>query len=368
MDRAIKAWLRQSERDTNESDSAALKKLQKSYVVYGCMALLPCEAIDTLHQSHHSLDDLYRLIAKELKTTHIATSRPIPLHQQDGTSENMVRSPINFLPLSGDFAPEPTPNSMLTPIQSDFENAFWTTAKQNGIHQVWAPRYTMFSRGNISEKARLLTLPSVLTAVEDGRRDGRGCAAVDLYAGIGYFTFSYLKAGVSKVLGWDLSPWSVEGLRRGARANKWGAVTATDHEGTGEALEREDVRVLAFCESNERAPGRVEKARQLLPPIRHVNCGLLPTSRGSWGTAVELLDPRLEGWVHVHENFAIDEIEGKAEEVRVEIQSLVDQFEGDVNREGTKWRKVAVEHINRLKSYAPGVIHCVIDIRIRPRT
>ena len=44
----------------------------------------------------------------------------------------------------------------------------------------------------------------------------------DLYAGIGYFAFSYAKAGVGKVLCWEINPWSVDGLRRGAGGKQVG--------------------------------------------------------------------------------------------------------------------------------------------------
>ncbi len=58
----------------------------------------------------------------------------------------------------------------------------------------------------------------------------------------------------------------------------------------------------------------------------------------------------------MHENFAVAEIEQKAEGVRVAFQELVLQN----GRSGT----VKVEHVNRLKSYAPGVMHCVLDLYI----
>jgi len=215
----------------------------------------------------------------------------------------------------------------------------------------------MFSRGNISEKARLITLPSVLSTVE---RDGCGCTAVDLYAGIGYFAFSYAKAGIGKVLCWDLNPWSTEGLRRGAIANKWKTVVVTDGLIREEDASDQETRLIVFNESNLHAGIRVEESRQRLPPIRHVNCGLLPTSRGSWETAVRVLAPSMGGWIHVHENFAVNDIEQKAEEVREAFQKLIDAT-------GRK-QKVEIELIYKVKSYAPGVMHWVIDVYIPPYT
>ncbi|KAK4540491.1 hypothetical protein LTR36_009129 [Oleoguttula mirabilis] len=373
MERATTAWTS----DLGESSGskwvpAFAHKLNRSYVVYGALVLLPSAAYDELDRLgfgtgaiHANLQRLYELIAHHLKVTHIAVTRPIPPRDDEHARENVIRAPRNFTPLYGEFGPATCSSP---PTQEEFDAAFWVTAKQNGIYQTWAPRWTMFSRGNISEKARLLSLPSVLSAVEDGGADGRGCTAVDMYAGIGYFTFSYLKAGVSKMLCWDLNPWSIEGLMRGAVVNKWQAKLVTGSQ-TLDAAVVGQARLLVFNEDNMLALGRVEQARNLVPPIRHVNCGLLPTSSDSWEPAVGVIDPGMGGWIHVHENFAVNEIEQKAEEVRVEIQRLVEQRGQRIGCEDHRHpQSVAIEHINRLKSYAPGVMHCVIDIYIPPRT
>lgn len=331
------------------------------------MVLLPSSAYDELDEQSFTtgnmdpdLQRLYTLISHHLKITHIASTRPIPPQDDDQGKENIIRAPKNFTPLYGDFGPA---TCVDPPTQADFDAAYWVTAKQNGIYQTWAPRWTMFSRGNVSEKARLLTLPTVLSAVDEGVRNGRGCCAVDLYAGIGYFTFSYLRAGVGKVLCWDINPWSCEGLMRGAAANKWTGKRAVD----GKAAEGNwvgETRVMVFNESNVKASQWVREMRDSLPPVRHVNCGLLPTSRDSRQTAVEVLDPSAGGWLHVHENFAVSEITQKAEEVRQQVQHLVDQRTQHASR--AQPRHVEVEQINRLKSYAPGVMHCVIDVYIPP--
>ncbi|WPH04740.1 Hypothetical protein R9X50_00763500 [Acrodontium crateriforme] len=357
MDRAIAAWLPKDQKPSSTTLEFC-KKIQKSYVVYGSMVLLPSTAFQLLNEIEfdNDLAKLYELIAYQLKITHIAYAQPIPPRDENNQTENIIRSPSNFSALYGDFGPT---SCDYPPVQRDFEAAFWTTAKQNGIFQTWAPRWTMFSRGNISEKARILTLSSVLSAVEQGKQDGRGCAAVDLYAGIGYFTFSYLKAGVSQVLGWDLNPWSVEGLRRGATANKWSVEVAEDGQAKFDEAIAAEPRLLACNRSNEEALDKIKKFRQLIPPVRHVNCGLLPSSRGSWPIAVGVLDPEMGGWIHIHENFAATEIDVKAEEVRLTIRNLMHE-NGQVGREPK------IDHINALKSYAPGVIHFVLDIYIPP--
>ncbi|KAF7196593.1 tRNA wybutosine-synthesizing protein 2 [Pseudocercospora fuligena] len=359
MDRAVSAWL--AETGLPADDPSITKRLNKSYTIYGCMLLLPATAFEGPgwealgpHLNDDTYKSLYVQICEHLKVTHIALNKPIPLNNSTEIGdENILRSPTNFTPLHGKFGPT-TCNQ--PPSQSDFEAAFWVTAKQNGIYQIWAPRWTMFSRGNISEKARLLTLPSVLQAVEHGRESERGCAAVDLYAGIGYFAFSYVKAGISKVLCWDLNPWSCEGLRRGARKNKW---TTETFEGDEETLLESEAEFLVFNETNELAPERIERMRSRLPTVRHVNCGMLPSSRASLGLAAKVLDPEMGGWVHVHENFLVEEIEKKAEETRKELEKILKELGREM--------EVELEYVNRLKNYAPGVMHCVLDIAVLPK-
>lgn len=354
MDRALRAWTL----ELGISD-IGISELKLSYTIYGCMLLLGHNAYESRawqhlqqNRSQTDFERLYELLGHHLKVTHIAINKPIPLRNEDESAENVIRSPSNFTPLYGDFGPE---TSSSPPTPSDFEAAFWVTAKQNGIFQTWAPRWTMFSRGNISEKARILTLPSVNEAVEQGKADARGSAAVDLYAGIGYFAFSYLKAGIDKVICWDINPWSIEGLRRGAKANKWSTVIYS-HKDSIEDFAATKARLLAFNESNEYAQARIKATRATLPPIRHVNCGLLPTSAASRKVALEIVDRELGGWIHHHENFAFDEIGQKAEEARAELQEML-------MRDG-RTGAVKIEETNRVKSYAPGVMHCVLDIHI----
>ncbi|KAJ9632458.1 S-adenosylmethionine-dependent methyltransferase [Taxawa tesnikishii (nom. ined.)] len=345
-----------------------LTALPKKYNTYEPMLLLPQSAFNfkEWQSCFHTVgaeaqQRLFESICTQMQVTHIARNAPIPL--ATSSSENILRSPSNIEPLHGDFGPEALTT---TPTASDFSLALWVRAKQNDIMQIWAPRYTMFSRGNVTEKARILAMPSVRDAVAAA---GGACAAVDLYAGIGYFTFSYLAAGFAKVLCWDLNPWSIEGFRRGAMANKWRVEVLTDagEEKVRDALTDGAVRALAFCESNEYALERIENARQHIPPVRHVNCGLLPTSKGSWRTAARALDPRLGGWAHVHENFAVDEIEQRAEEVRLAFQNLVEEMD-ETHGHQVGSRRVEIEHIQRVKSYAPGVFHVVVDIHVAAAT
>lgn len=162
------------------------------------------------------------------------------------------------------------------------------------------------------------------------------------------------------VLCWDINAWSIEGLRRAAEKNKWPvSVFSSSDEPIDHTT---NLRALAFRDSNVRAADVVQSLRGRVPPVRHVNCGLLPTSQGSWDTAVRVLDPQLGGWLHLHENFATGEIDAKAAGVRDEIQRLAN---ARVPAE-TRCAKVVLEHVQRVKTYAPDVWHCVIDLFVPP--
>jgi tRNA wybutosine-synthesizing protein 2 len=167
--------------------------------------------------------------------------------------ENVLRSPAGLRMLFGDWGGDGDDGGGL-----GGGGALWVATRQNGIAQVWAPRWTMFSRGNVKEKGRLLAFhddggqqdapPLGEDGVEAQRRRRRRAAvaaalppqtrgeawAVDLYAGIGYFAFSYARLGM-RVLCWELNAWSVEGLRRGARANGWGVRVVRFGAGGGAA-------------------------------------------------------------------------------------------------------------------------------------
>jgi tRNA wybutosine-synthesizing protein 2 len=227
-----------------------LDSIPKRYTLYPPLLLLPANVFSltpawtafTLQLSAADLLILYRFIAEAFTSqgiTHIALNSHISATSPDGTS-NITRSPMGLVPLYGDFGPgrllktDVDPSGQ--PSEDDFSSAFWVHTVQNGgIFQTWAPLWTMFSRGNVSEKARILgegTFDGL--DGEDGvlGRDLSEIAVVDMYVGIGYFAFSYLKRGVGRVYGWELNGWSVEGLRRGCQRNGWGVkVLKVDHEG-----------------------------------------------------------------------------------------------------------------------------------------
>jgi tRNA wybutosine-synthesizing protein 2 len=132
------------------------------------------------------------------------------------------------------------------------------------------------------------------------------------------------------------------------------------------ALKNEDgarPRLLVFRENNEHAVARISALRQDLPPIRHVNCGMLPSSRASLVIAAAVVDPILGGWVHVHENVAEKDVTDKAEETRHEFERA--WIEVQQNRQ-LPAPSVVLEHVYKLKNFAPRVVHIVIDLYVPP--
>ncbi|KAK0609143.1 tRNA wybutosine-synthesizing protein 2, partial [Lasiodiplodia hormozganensis] len=188
--------------------------LPGTYSIYPPLLLLPAHTFHrpswttflSAHHHHQPLDTdpttfqhLLAHVAQHLSVTHIALNAPIALHNAPAASDqpndnNILRSPTALTPLLGSFGPRLLPAPHAIPDASDFAAAFWATARQNGVAQTWAPLHTMFSRGNVKEKARVLGLASVAEAVRvggdedvaeggDGRggkgRRPAGCTAVD---------------------------------------------------------------------------------------------------------------------------------------------------------------------------------------------
>ena len=373
--RTIGHWLHQLPCEEPERLFARDVVLSHSwtYMIYPPLVLLPPTFLSKLSSIFASkgqslpkdLSSLWSLLSKEFQTSHIALNGPILVSASEEASvqggghpeANVLRSPTGFAPLYGDFGPALPLDHI--PTTTDFSSAFWCTAQQNGIFQTWAPRYTMFSRGNISEKARILSLET-LVEKQLGCRPEK-TSAVDLYAGIGYFAFSYAKARVGNVLCWEINPWSVEGLRRGAKRNRWAVEVIKGGQVSNETM-NDEKHLIVFQESNEHSPRRLAAIKDSIPPVRHVNCGFLPSSKDSWEVAVQVLDP-LGGWIHVHENIAKKDIEARTNEIVAIFNRLV--MKNCVHKPEEQ-RKAVCDHVEPVKSYAPGIMHYVLDISISP--
>ncbi|CCE63917.1 hypothetical protein TPHA_0G00810 [Tetrapisispora phaffii CBS 4417] len=265
------------------------------------------------------------------KLTNVAINMPI-------IETDIQRRPFNILPLFGDLIDKSVDlnNDKLweSPSSEDFSKTLWCHVVQNGIDQYWAPAFTMFSRGNVKEKKRIL---SEYVDIE-------GNDVVDLYAGIGYFTLSYLKRKARNVFCFELNPWSVEGLRRGIAKNKFAD------------------RAHVYCENNENSITRILEYREDLT-IRHINLGLLPSSRPGWKLALDILSlPNVNASVespllctlHVHENIHIEELNNS---------SFVERMLTELTATQPTFRYTAA-HVEKIKTFAPDVWHVCIDVEV----
>ncbi|KAK8163603.1 S-adenosyl-L-methionine-dependent methyltransferase, partial [Phyllosticta citribraziliensis] len=390
------------------SVAAVVSALPATHLVYSPLLLLPAHAFakpewQTLLGAAAAdgavMQRVWAHVAKEMGVEAVAVNAAIPLgasstsspskaaaaaetaHPEESPSSwNALRSPTGLTPLHGSFGPLPSPTTTAAPMPSDYTAALWVSTRQNGITQTWAPLYTMFSRGNIREKARLLALlPSLHPQAASAP-----LAALDLYAGIGYFAFSYRRAGARPVLCWELNAWSIEGLRRGAAANGWTTHIMTTDAANNDDQEKRmtkcvnvvDADFIVFPHTNAAALddlAALEEAGITVPPIRHVNGGLLPSSRGAWRTAVRAVDSKMGGWLHLHENFGAEEMERRTGEVLAEVGALWEDARRErtreVMREGDdgavkkgKGESVELVHLEKIKTYAPGVWHVVLDV------
>ncbi|XP_047941787.1 tRNA wybutosine-synthesizing protein 2/3/4 isoform X1 [Salvia hispanica] len=195
----------------------------------------------------------------------------------------------------------------------------WVDHRENGILYSFDATKCMFSWGNLSEKLRMAHL------------DCRDQVVVDLFAGIGYFVLPFLvRANAKMVYACEWNPHAIEALRRNLCANSVA-----------------DRCVVLEGDNRVTAPKGV---------AHRVCLGLIPSSECSWETAVAAL--RDEGGVlHVHGNVK-DTEEGQWTNHSIEMISEISKSQGRL------W-EVLVEHVERVKWYAPRIRHLVVDVRCR---
>ena len=334
LQRLLKKFLR-SRGSIVSAEPQLIETCPKTWTLYKPMVLFGANSFGCKlwneFLSEYGPDFFKYILQDELfaKYTHIAINKPIQ-------NDDVMRRPFSITPVFGDFGPEPNDKIFNEPTKKDFDQAFWCSAVQNGIYQEWAPRFTMFSRGNIKEKKRVLQF---------------GCEkddfVIDMYAGIGYFTLSYLHNGAT-VFCWELNPWSIEGLKRGLSANGHNLrIFQSQDEFTLDRfnqLRKEGVTSFVFAESNIHAVDRLSVLNN--PKIRHINLGLLPSSRDSWSAAKNLAaKSSISTTIHVHENVHIGEIDTFAKQMGVQF--------------GT------VEHVEKVKTFAPDIRHIVVDVKAK---
>ncbi|XP_024992862.1 tRNA wybutosine-synthesizing protein 2/3/4 isoform X2 [Cynara cardunculus var. scolymus] len=195
----------------------------------------------------------------------------------------------------------------------------WVDHRENGVLYSFDATKCMFSWGNLSEKRRM------------GELDCKDEVIVDLFAGIGYFTLPFLvKANAKMVYACEWNPHAIEALRRNLEANSVA-----------------DRCVVLEGDNRVMAPKGVAD---------RVNLGLLPSSEGSWEIAVRALRSN-GGMMHVHGNVKDKEEESWTKQVSKSIKEIS-------RSEGYDW-DVSIEHVERVKWYAPHIRHLVVDIRCK---
>ena len=197
----------------------------------------------------------------------------------------------------------------------------WTETRELGVWYGLDVTEVMFSSGNGTEKARMGALAAA------------GETVVDLFAGIGYYTLQLLvNAGVGRVIACEWNPNSVRALRRNLERN-------------GVDARRCEVR-----EGDNRRVAPVGCADRVL-------LGLLPDSERAWPVAVAALRDS-GGVLHAHANVKQGELEGWISRLEAAVADLAAKL-------GREW-SVRVEHVERVKWYAPRVRHVVADVRCVP--
>lgn len=323
-----------TQEESNEKE--LLDSLPLRYSVYPPLLLFnnssrsftspPWQKYFSQHDSQHYFQELLKHFPG---LTHVAINMPI-------VESDIMRRPFNIHPLYGQFYHDLSAKFWDHPTAQDFENTLWCHTVQNGIHQYWAPMFTMFSRGNVKEKKRVLdTFPDV-----------EGNDVVDLYAGIGYFVLSYLKRGARNCLCFELNPWSTEALRRGINANKMQPHTCH-----------------IYNEDNKNCIQRIKDWACTIdgdPRIRHINLGLLPSSKRGWPLAQQIIRLQRE-WptspavvtMHIHENVHVNALTDGSF-----IQETINTLCQDTTSSYT------ARHLEKIKTFAPDVWHVCLDVDV----
>ena len=198
----------------------------------------------------------------------------------------------------------------------------WVEFSDYGVHFGFDASKVMFSSGNVTERHRM------------GSIDMKGETVVDAYAGAGYYTLPMLvRSQAVRVHACEMNPASIEGLRWAASKNGVEDRLSV-HEGDNQTT----------------MPG-------LAGVVDRCHLGLLPSSEAVWQHALACLKPS-GGWLHIHMNVEKENVQAWSDET---VHALK-QFAQD---SGRNW-SIEAKHIERVKSYSPGVLHVVLDVQCVP--
>ena len=179
----------------------------------------------------------------------------------------------------------------------------------------------MFSSGNVTERHRI------------GEINMDGEIVIDAFAGIGYYTLPMLvRSNAKHVYACEMNPNSIIALRRGAELNK--------------VLDR-----LTIVEGDNQ-----ETLQSLTGIADRLHLGILPSSQSTWKLAINCLKST-GGMIHIHMNVKESEIEDFSDQCIAELNKYA------VNQCG--FENVSLQHVEKVKWYAPHIRHIVLDVAIR---
>lgn len=164
----------------------------------------------------------------------------------------------------------------------------------------------------------------------------KGEVIVDLYCGVGYYTIPFLLHGkAAHVHACEWNPNSLLAIR--------------------ENLKKAGCDVESRCTVY---PGdNSQSALQLCYVADRVCLGLLPSSAAGWPLAVAVMK-REGGVLHVHENVRDIDVDSWTVDT---CRQFTDMFTAS-----GKVMTVTCRHTERVKSYAPHVLHIVVDLVCTP--
>ena len=192
--------------------------------------------------------------------------------------------------------------------------------KENSIIFEFDTTKVMFSSGNVSERIRISNF------------DCSDEIVLDLYAGIGYYTLPLLvHANVKLLYACEMNPDSICFLKKNLI-----------HNGVSEK-----------CVINEGNNSSILSNPNIIGEVNRVMLGLLPSSRDGWDLAIQALNPK-GGILHLHGNCVSKEEKKWAKEVLEELKIISDKLNRNF--------RFKLEHIEKVKSYAPKINHVVLDI------
>jgi len=190
-----------------------------------------------------------------------------------------------------------------------YGNETETVNKENGCLFKLDLAKVMWSKGNNNERLRIAKL------VEDGE------TVIDMFAGIGYFSIPIgVHANAREVISIEINPNSYEFLCENIKLNKLDNITP----------------VLGDC--------KVETPKY---NADRIIMGYVKTTHHYLKAAIDSLNEG--GILHYHET-----VPEKLMKTRP-IERIISQADG---------REVELLKINKIKKYAPGVEHVVVDARI----